>query len=189
MQTTFFKFSSILFISTLLAACGAERDTPFNPSGGTSSSSSIPIGATVTMTEIYESEAPQPSLVETASKQIVIIRTQDEFDYFWDTYANGQTFNEIDFELGQVILLDLGNIGANCTQLLTYRSNKANEFSDNTVRVVFSYRDTRNNSSNSSAANSSYSESSCANAENKRPFYFYYVESRKKIVVEEQVIY
>ncbi len=188
MQTTFLKFSFVLFISTLLAACGAERDTPFNPSGGTSSASSIPIGASVTMTEIYKSDAPQPSLVDTASKQIVTIRTQEEFDYFWDTYANGQTFSEIDFELGQVILLDLGNIGT-CTQLLNYRSNKANKFSDNTVRVVFSYRDTRNNSSNSSAANSSYSESSCANIENKRPFYFYYVESRKKIVVEEQVIY
>jgi hypothetical protein len=188
MQTTFFKFSFVLLISTLLAACGAERDTPFNPSGGTSSSSSIPVGATVTMTKIYESEAPQPTYFNTTNKQIITIRTQDEFDYFWDNYASGQTFNEIDFELGQVILLDLGNIGT-CTQLLTYRSNKANDFSNNTVRVVFSYRDTQNSSAQNSSANSSYSESSCANTENKRPFYFYYVESRKKIVVEEQVIY
>lgn len=183
MQTTFFKSGFLFLICTLLAACGAERDTPFNPSSNTSSASSIPVGASVTMNLLYQSDAPQPSFVETASKNITVIRTQEEFDYYWDTYANGQTFNEIDFELGQVILLDLGNIGT-CTQLLNYRSNKANDFSDNTVRVVFSFRDTQN-----SASASSFSESSCANIEDKRPFYFYYVESRKKIVVEEQVIY
>jgi hypothetical protein len=183
MQTTFFKFSFVLFITTLLAACGAERDTPFNPSGGTSSASSIAVGPDVDMELIHKSDARQPTFVETASKQIVIIRTQEEFDFFWDTYANGETYEEIDFEIGQVILLDLGNIGT-CTQLLNYRSNTANEYSDNTVRVFFSYRDTQNSSSTSS-----YSESSCANIEDKRPFYFFYVESRKKIVVEERVTY
>lgn len=181
-----FKFCFIFPVAILLTACGSERDTPFNPGGSNNSSSAASIGASVAVREIYkydEINPEQPTFVETTNKQIIIINTEDEFEYYWDIYKNGIAVpTDLDFDNIQVVILDLGNIG-NCTQITSYRNIRANEYSGNTVLVNFNYRE----SGSSSSTSSSSSASSCANLEEKRPFYFYSVESRKKILIDENV--
>jgi len=175
-----------IFSAILLTGCGSERDTPFNPSGSNNSSSAASIGASIIVKEIYrydETNPAQPVFVDTTNKQIIVINTEDEFEYYWDIYKNGVAIpTDLDFDNIQVVILDLGNIG-NCTQLTPYRNIRANQYSDNTVLVSFNYRETYSSTSSTSSS----SASSCANLEEKRPFYFYSVESRKKILVEENV--
>ncbi len=182
----FFKYTVLFFSALLLTACGSERDTPFNPSGG-SSSSAASIGNTVIATEIYrydEENPEQPAFIESTAKQIIVINTEDEFEYYWDIYKNGVALpTDLDFEEIQVVILDLGNIG-NCTPLTQYRNIKANEYTNNTVLIRFNYRE-----SSSSSSSSSSTASSCDNLEEKRPFYFYSIESRKKILIDENVTY
>ncbi|MBK8188226.1 MAG: hypothetical protein IPK77_13780 [Cellvibrio sp.] len=180
------KCISIFFSALILSACGAERDTPFNPSGNTNSSSAASIGASVPVKEIYkydEINPAQPVFIDFTNKQIVVASTEDEFEYYWDIYKNGVAIpTDLDFDKVQVVILDLGNIG-NCTQITSYRNIRANEYSGNTVLVNFNYRE----SGSSSSTSSSSSASSCANLEEKRPFYFYSIESRKKILIDENV--
>jgi hypothetical protein len=181
-----FKFVSIFLCVLMLSACGAERDTPFNPSGNTNSSSAASIGASVPVKEIYkydEINPAQPAFVDFTNKQIVVAGTEDEFEYYWDIYKNGVAIpTDLDFEKIQVVILDLGNIG-NCTQNTNYRNIRANEYSNNSVLVSFNYRE----SGSSASSTSSSSASSCADPEEKRPFYFYSIESRKKILIDENV--
>lgn len=185
-----FSVKTILLIglATLLQACGSERDTPFNP-GGSSSSSAASVGATIDMTQIYqfdEQNPAQPDFLETTQKQIIVMRDEDEFLYFWDAYHESTTPFPVDFEKEQAVLLDLGNIGS-CTEIVSYRSFKANEYSNDAVLVTFNYRNSNNASSSSTSSSSS--SSSCPDLNEKRPFYFYKVETRKKILINENMTF
>lgn len=189
MRSVSLKIIVLISLTGLLQACGSERDTAFNP-GGSSSSSAASVGATIPMTQIYqydEQNPEQPSLLETTQKQIIVMRDEDEFAYFWDAYHESTTPFSVDFEKEQVILLDLGNIG-NCTETINYRNYKANEYSNDAVLVSFNYRNS-NNSNLSSSSSSSGSSSSCPDLYKKRPFYFYKVETRKKILIEENMTF
>lgn len=193
MQSTFFKFVSILFLSQLLIACGSERDTAFNPSGNNNSSSAASIGATVTVNEIYrfnETEPEQPEFLDVSAKQIHVITTEDEFEFYWDMYKQSDSTmpTDLDFERMQVVVLDLGNIGT-CTQITSYRNMRANEYSNNTVLVSFNYKEDQNTSATSSSSSSSSSCSDIDELAKKRPFYFYSIESRKKLLIDENVTY
>jgi len=183
-----FRFSCIFLLSSLITACGSERDTAFHPSGSTSSSSAASIGASVTMEQIFEYDEQnpaQPVYIHTTNKQIVVLNTVDEFETYWDNYHSSSGPYSVDFDTEQVVLLDLGNIG-NCTQAVTYRSFKANEYSNDATLVTFNYRGNSSSSSESSSSSSS-SSSSCANPEAKRPFYFFKVTSRKKLLINEEI--
>lgn len=184
-----FSVKIILLIGSaiLLQACGSERDTPFNP-GGSSSSSAASVGATIPMTQIYqydEQNPAQPEFLETTQKQIIVMRDEDEFLYFWDAYHESTTPFAVDFEKEQVVLLDLGNTG-NCTDAINYRNFKANDYSNDAVLVTFNYRNSNNASASSTSSSSS---SSCPDLDEKRPFYFYKVETRKKILINENMTF
>lgn len=190
MQLFSVKIMVLIGMAGLLQACGSERDTPFNP-GGSSSSSAASVGATIPMTQIYqydEQNPEQPDFLETTQKQIIVMRDEDEFAYFWDAYHESTTPFSVDFEKEQVVLLDLGNIG-NCTEAINYRNYKANEYSNDAVLVSFNYRNSNSNASASSSSSSSGSSSSCPDLHEKRPFYFYKVETRKKILIEENMTF
>jgi hypothetical protein len=190
-----FKFCFILCSAIFLAACGSERDTPFNPSGG-SSSSGASLGASILMTQIYQYDdknPAQPASIETLQKQIAVMRDEEEFEIYWQTYYRNLEPYSIDFEKEQVVLLDLGNIGS-CTQAVTYRSFKANEYTNDAVLVTFNYR-TINDSTSSQSSSSSSSSSidpECTDQvelAKKRPFYFFKVETRKKILIDESLTF
>lgn len=193
MQSTFLKFASIFFLVQLLVACGSERDTAFNPSGNNNSSSAASIGATVTVNEIYrfnETEPEQPEFLDVSTKQIHVITTEDEFEFYWDMYKQSDSTipTDLDFERMQVVVLDLGNIGT-CSQITNYRNVRANEYSNNTVLVSFNYKENQNTSATSSSSSSSSSCSDVDELAKKRPFYFYSIESRKKLLIDENVTY
>jgi hypothetical protein len=189
----FFKRCFIFSAAILLTACGSERDTPFNPSGG-SSSSGASLGASIPMTVIYKylEETPeQPASVETLQKQIAVIRDEDEFEIYWQTYYRNLEPYSIDFENEQVVLLDLGNIGS-CTSAVTYRSYKANEYSNDAVLVTFNYHTTNDSTSSQSSSSSSSSDPECTDPvklAKKRPYYFFKVETRKKILIDESLTF
>lgn len=193
MHVNFLKCGLLLVLSQLLVACGAERDTPFNPDNNNNSSSAASLGASINVKEIYrydETHPEQPIFLETTNKQIYIVNTEEEFEDYWNVYKNDTVMpTDLDFEKIQVVILDLGNIG-NCPQTTNYRNVKAYEYSNNTTLVSFNFREAASNTS--SFSSSSSSSSNCSDPDElakKRPFYFYSIESRKKILIEENVTY
>lgn len=202
---TFLLF--LFTITVLLQGCGAERDTGFNPTPSSSNSSSL--GAEMTVTTVYTGESPQNPYEPDSSdhKQIIIIRSVDELDAYWDAYNPPENFTltSDDFEKGQVILYDQGNIGV-CIQKLVFNTSiKAFDYTSNSAKVVFKFRDIdkpsssskssnssssdSSSSTDSSASSSNYSEPTCDDPTVKRPYGFYYVPTRKKLLIEEQSAY
>jgi hypothetical protein len=105
-------------------------------------------------------------------KTVKIARTLAEYDALANTYV-GNTLGAQDFESGQVVLVDDGEID-NCTAHLSFNSKvSAQELSENTVKVFLGY----------------YEKPLLTNCVPvvSRPFYFYYVGTRKLLVIEEKI--
>lgn len=196
-------------LGALLQGCGAERDTPFN--GGNSNSSSSSLGTKISdviniINELDEDnvdERTEPSALDSTSKRLVAIRNDEEMESYWDDYINDLRWEEdttnmdIDFEVGQVLLIDQGELG-DCDKLISIRDVDAYDHSPNTVKVVIKYRDSGKSSSSSSSSSSSessssssssYSEPDCPvnQSESNQPFRFYFIPSRKVMVFQEDI--
>lgn len=172
----------------LLQACGAERDTPFNPSNSTTSSSSSSLGPSISGYEnLFDGTEPLFTPEDT-NKKLIAIRDATEMDELWSTYASNTQWNQdiVDFDEGQVLLIDRGQIGY-CDKLITLNTIKVYDHTANTVKVIIKYTDTGTSSSSSSS--SSYSEPNCDSGFGKinQPFRFYYIPSRKIMVFQEDI--
>ena len=196
---TFRQLLCLGLLGALLQGCGAERDTPFNPSTTSSSSSSslgnsIDSPTNILLEQQNQTERTEPSpLLQSTSKQLIAIRTPDEMNYYWDLYINDFDWSTdvVDFTEGQVFLWDGGEQG-NCDPLLDFASIKAYDHSPNSVKLVIKYTDVgkpSSSSSSSSSSGSSYSEPNCTiDTQNpNHPFRFYYVHSRKVLVFQEEI--
>lgn len=196
---TFIKTSSTVLLFCLLGAllqgCGAERDTPFNPDTSNSSSS---LGSNISGVQSLR-EGTNPTAAYGESKQLIAIRDQEQMNLYWDDYVSDTDWDDdvVDFETGQVLLIDRGNIG-NCSRLIDVQNVKAYDHSSNTVKVVIKYTDsgTTSNSSSSSSSSessssssSSFSEPSCTldPSNPNQPFRFYFIPSRKVMVFQEDI--
>ncbi len=174
-------------LGSLLQGCGAERDTPFNPST-TSSSSSSSLGTTLSGTErLYSGTTPlytPPDL----NKKLLVIRDDVQMDYYWGKYVSNDPWDAdiVNFEEGQVLLIDRGQLGQ-CDSLIDIKSVAFYDHSANTVKAVIKYGDSGNSSSASSS--SSNSAPNCINdlGTINQPFRFYYVPSRKVLVIQEDI--
>lgn len=194
----------LLSLSSLVACGGSDRDEPFQPGLSSSASSNQPNQGAVITSELVLSDV-DPLLPFGDGKQIIILREFDEFRRYFDAYTN-EPYNAslVDFERGQVILIDDGYVNK-CNESTNFRSFAAYELSNNTAKVLLTYQDYDKPAVSSSVSSSyfessSYSSSStssslsdCTNnsplAAKQRNFRFQYVDTRKTITVEERVIY
>jgi hypothetical protein len=112
------------------------------------------------------------TVIDNKEKDVQAIRTSTVFHSLANAYIN-QNLDEQDFEAGQVILIDDGEIDG-CGAHLEFSSTlSATEISDNTVKVTLNYieKPKRENCIPSFS----------------RPFYFYYLNTRKLVVFEEKI--
>lgn len=194
----------ILSISGLVACGGSDRDEPFNPGISSSASSNQPTqGARIDNTVLLEHSDPLQPFGE--GKQVIILREEDEFRLYYDAYSNEPyDASVVDFETGQVVLIDEGYVHK-CNESLSFRSFGVFELSNNTAKITLNYRDHDRPTSSSSVSSSDwYQSSSSSNSSSsslsdctndspliakKRQFRFYFVNTRKTLVVEELVTY
>ena len=135
------------------------------------------------------------------TKRLVAIRDFEQMNSYWDEYINDlewTTEEKIDLETGQVLLIDLGELG-DCSKLINIQNVSAYDHSPNTVKVVIKYSDAGKTSSSSSqssvssssesSSSSSYSEPNCEvnPGEPNHPFRFYFIPSRKVMVFQEDI--
>lgn len=196
--------SALLLSLTSLVACGgSDRDEPFQPGTSSTGSSNQPSqGAAINNKLVFNGVDPLLPFGE--GKQIIILREFDEFRRYFDAYANDFVdTSELNFETGQVVLIDEGYVNK-CNESVTFQRFEAFELSNNTARVSVTYRDFDKpavsssvssgfSESSSSSVNSNAAFSDCTNqspvAAKKRNFRFQYVNTRKTITVEEKVTY
>lgn len=101
------------------------------------------------------------------------MRTENDFYSVANAYVdhNLETQN---FDEGQVILIDDGDVDS-CAAHLEFNSTMtANELTDNTVKVTLNYVE----KPKLDKCSSTFS----------RPFYFYYLKTRKLLVFEEKIV-
>lgn len=176
-------------LGCLLQGCGAERDTAFNPST-TSSSSSSSLGTSLSGTERLYSGTTPLYTPDDLNKKLVAIRNETQMDYYWGKYVSNDPWDGdvVNFDEGQVLLIDRGQLGQ-CDSLISIKSVAFYDYSPNSIKAVIKYDDTGNSSSASSASSSSYSEPNCDDGLGtvNQPFRFYYVPSRKVLVIQEDI--
>lgn len=173
----FFSMAAIILSAALLQACGGQRDEPFD--GGTSSSSSSR-GPAVTIDLMGKGTNPITDVSE-AGVQVHIL-DEESLDTYWENYTE-DTHKFIDFDKGQVLLVDLGK-KRSCDHKITFKTYAAYQDTPNSVQVILNYKDVDASSSSNSSSSSS-SSSSCDVATEIQPFYFFYIETRDEVLVVE----
>jgi hypothetical protein len=113
------------------------------------------------------------TVIEKKEKNIQVIRTNGDFHRIANTYVNVD-LNDQNFDEGQVVLVDDGEVDS-CAVHLEFNSNiSALELTDNTVKVTINYVERPALDKCSSAFS--------------RPFYFYYLKTKKLLVFEEKIV-
>lgn len=101
------------------------------------------------------------------------MRTATDFYNLADAYVD-HSLESQDFETGQVILIDDGEVDS-CAAHLEFNSTlSATELTDNSVRVTINYLEKPKQDKCSSTFS--------------RPYYFYYLKTKKLLVFEEKII-
>lgn len=172
-----FSISAIVLSGLLLQACGGQRDESFD--GNSSSSSSR--GASVSIKQLGKGDDPITDVAEEGIQTKIL--DSDTFETYWDKYTD-DTHESVDFDKGQVLLVDLGN-KSTCDRKITLKTYAAYQESVNSVVVELTYKDADKSSTSSSS--SSASSSSCSSTLETQPYYFFYIETRDTIIVDENV--
>jgi hypothetical protein len=184
-------FFTLLMSFFVLQGCGSERDTPFIELSSSGSGSNSSRGKAVSISEIKSEANPaKPSLV-TDDKKFLVFPDELSLKDVWSNYVEADIASfKIDFDNGQVVLLDFGRV---CdAQKIKFKSYAAYEESINSVIVTFDFTDddkakSSNSASKSSASNSSSASNVCENGEGTRPFKFFYVKTKAFILIDENV--
>lgn len=184
-----------LVAGVLLQGCGSERDTPFNP-GGTSSSSSSSLGTSITGFDRLRSGTKPITTPADLNKKLIAIRDEADMDQYWAAYvgfAQGDEWDKdkVDFELGQVLLIDRGQLGQ-CDDIISFDRLQLYDHTEHTVKAIIRFNETGRSSASStssSGSSSSYVEQDCDKGLGtiNQPFVFYYIPSRKVLVFQENI--
>lgn len=160
-------FALLLSIG-LIAGCGAERDTAFNPDTDTEETGDLVDSSLIEAGNQKETNI----LLDEDNRRLQVIKNENDFSALLDSYSL-TNFDEPDFENGQVVLIDMGETDS-CEERLTFSSLKAYETGDKGVKVVITY--------NEQAAATSDCTSSVT-----RPYRVHYIESTGSLVFEESM--
>lgn len=177
MSKRIFTLGAPLALSLLLAACGGEREEPFNPSEPEE------VRDPVAVSFVFEDSSTDdlsgyPS-TDVASRRLEIIRDAEDFGFLTDLYSN-EFVTEPDFEQGQVVLYDSGWFDDSvCAQQLNLDRIQAFSITEDesVVEVVLTYR-----------RSEADEDADCDDAEIPlRTWEFHYIETRADLVVVEEV--
>jgi len=169
------SFCWCLLLACVLAGCGSERDEPFDPGKGATDDDADSDRLRITLNRILHDD--QPLLLIDGDRQNLILRDEQSYYLYSDRYSDRLPEEEPDFDIGQVILLDLGERENNsCHHRLQLQSVYAEEYGSNLARLVVNLREREANN-----------QAQCPEEDPHllRPFYFYYLESRRPVVIAE----
>lgn len=171
------NFLLLLLLAGALAACGAERDEPFDPdTGGTDDDD--PDRERITVDQVLRADTTLLDI--DGDRQNLIFRDEDTYFLFLDRYTDTLPANDPDFASGQVVLIDLGEReDSDCDYRLELKSVYAEEYNDNAARMVLNLRERE--------ATAAKEDCPAEDAESLRPFYFYYVASRRPLIIAETI--
>lgn len=141
-------------------------------SSSSSVSSSSSSGSSVAYTLIW-SGSQTNTVIEKKEKNIQYIRNSTEFHKIANAYVN-QNLEEQNFEAGQVILVDDGEVDSCAAHLQFNGTLSLTDVSETSVKITLNYLEKQK----LEKCSSSFS----------RPFYFYYVDTRKLPVFEEKIV-
>lgn len=111
-------------------------------------------------------------MIDKKEKNVQVVRTNADFHALVDAYVD-HSLNDEDFDEGQVVLVDDGEVDS-CAAHLEFNSNiSAVELTDNSVKVTINYIEKPKLDKCSPTLS--------------RPFYFYYLKTRKLLVLEEKI--
>lgn len=170
----------LLALSTLLVACGGEREEPFNPPEDEDE-----FRERVSLLEVYadtntENENRPDSGTYPDGKRLQVIDNVDNFDTLTNAYlAEDDVVEDQNFEDGQVVLYDGGWMDiSRCEQWLEMRRMEAHFITEekDLVEVTVFYR-----------RNEAEEDAVCNEEELSRSFDFRYIDSRADIVFVERV--
>ncbi len=113
------------------------------------------------------------TVIEKKEKNVQYIRNSADFHNIANAYVN-QNLEEQNFETGQVILVDDGEVDSCAAHLQFNETLGLTDISDASVKITLNYLE----KPNVEKCSSSFS----------RPFYFYYVNTRKLPVFEEKIV-
>lgn len=167
--------SSSTFFTDSSSSLSSSSSSSSCSSSSSSSSSNSSSSSSVTPIEIRDlwSGVQTPTVIEKKEKDFQIIRNESAFNTAAIAYI-GHTLATEDFNEGQVVLVDDGEIDSCAAYLEFNKTITAEQLTDNTVKVTLNYLE-RPKQENCSP---SYS----------RPFIFYYLKTTKLIVKEEKIV-
>lgn len=113
------------------------------------------------------------TVIDKKEKNVQIIRTPADFDIAADAYV-GHLLSNQDFNAGQVVLVDDGEIDSCSAHLAFNKTINAVQLTDNTVKVTLSYVE-RAKQDNCTPSIS-------------RPFNFYYLKTTKLLITEDKIV-
>lgn len=169
----------LLALSTLLVACGGEREEPFNPP-----EEEDEFRERVSLLDVYEdvsrdSERPDPDVYQ-EGKRLQVIDNEADFETLSEAYRTQDDFvDDQNFEDGQVLLYDGGWIDdSRCEQQLELVRLEAYFITEeeDLIEVNPIYRRIEADE-----------DAVCNEEERYRPFEFRYIDSRADIVFVERV--
>lgn len=140
-------------------------------SSSSSSSSSSASGSSISYTLIW-SGSQTNTVIEKKEKNVQSIRTSADFHSIANTYVN-QNLDEQNFDEGQVILVDDGEVDSCAAHLEFNASLSVVELTENTAKATLNYVE----KPKLEKCSSTFS----------RPFYFYYLKTKKNLVFEEKI--
>jgi hypothetical protein len=112
-------------------------------------------------------------VIDKKDKNVQVLRTDTDFYAAADDYVNFNLEMQ-DFDAGQVVLIDDGEVDS-CKAHLSFNSKiSAVELTNNTVKVTLNYLEKPTLDKCSSTMS--------------RPFYFYYLKTTKLLVFEEKIV-
>ncbi|WP_341939208.1 hypothetical protein [Marinimicrobium sp. C2-29] len=168
---------SLLTLSTLLVACGGEREEPFDPPEEPEEFRERVNSFVVYDNVIRDQSRPE---TDTDGKRLEVMDDSEDYDTLLNAYLiPGDFVNEPNFDEGQVVLYDGGWIDeSGCEQQLDLRRIEAHYITEeeDLVEVTVTHRRIEADE-----------DAVCNEAVLYRPFEFHYVESRADIVIVEQV--
>ena len=160
--------SSSCYSSSSTSSSNSSSSSSSSSSSATSSSSS---GFGV---DLIVSATSAASSLEDNDKNYKVIRDETTYNKWATAYIGQPSTYSVDFEVGQVILIDDGVVN-NCNAHLSFNSNiSVRDLSNVSVAVSLGYDEEPER------------EGTCIPT-SSRPFYFYYIGTRKQLTVADKV--
>jgi hypothetical protein len=172
-----YAFAASLVSLLLLQGCGGDRrDTPFDPAGTSSSSSSV---SSVTITELGSGDARvKYTAFDNTEKRLQVVRDLTTFNSLSDHYSESpiSLLANKDFTNGQVVVIYTGETDS-CKNRVLFNKISAQKEGVNSVRVVVTY-----------VEKSAVTNCVSSTATLSWLYYFYYVESTGPLIFEEKTL-